>query len=54
LYYVFPFLTNVVPSNFKQNVKENANLVMERTRDDHSKGKRYIAAGKLIFLNAVY
>ena len=44
----------MVPSNFKQNVKENANLVIEKTREDNSKGRRYIAAGKLIFLNAVY
>jgi len=44
----------MVPSNFKQNVKENANLVIERTREDNNTGKRYIAAGKLIFLNAVY
>ena len=44
----------MVPSNFKQNVKENANRVIERTEEDNSKGRRYIAAGKLIFLNAVY
>ena len=44
----------MVPSNFKQNVKENANLVIEKTKEDNSKGRRYIAARKLIFLNAVY
>ena len=44
----------MVPSNFKQNVKENANLAIEKTKEDNGKGRRYIAAGKLIFLNAVY
>jgi hypothetical protein len=44
----------MVPSNFKQNVKENANLGIERTREDNSKGRRYIAEGKLIFLNDIY
>jgi len=33
----------MVPSNFKQNVKENANLRIEKTREDNSKRKRYIA-----------
>jgi hypothetical protein len=29
----------MVPSNFKQNVKENANWVIEKTKEDNSKGK---------------
>jgi len=42
----------MVPSNFKQNVKENANRAKER-RKTISRG-RYIAAGKLIFVSSIY
>jgi len=44
----------MVPSNFKQNVKENANLVSEeRKRSNNTEMKIYCAVRKLIFLNAI-
>jgi hypothetical protein len=38
----------MVPSNFKQNVKENANWVIEKTWEDNSRGKIY-CGGKVNF-----
>ena len=42
MYYVFPFLTKMVPSNFKQNVKENPNLMIEKTREDNKQREKDI------------
>jgi hypothetical protein len=46
-----PFLTKMVPPNFKQNVKENANLAIEEGETNGSAGMT--TERKLIFLNAI-
>jgi hypothetical protein len=39
----------MVPSNFKQNVKENANLVIEKTREDNKQREKIYCSGKVNF-----
>jgi len=44
-----PFLTKMVPSNFKQNVKENANLPIEERGINDSAGMTVYCRKKVKF-----